>query len=186
MKHMQLVQVRAEPTAEQVRFVVERMRLEDRAEAEYWRATDGEVERMFTSHRGRTYLFFYRQRPAFLWGLRPRGPDVVALIGLGTDDTTRIMPYATRWGRTWLRGFFATDPTNAIVADVPNFSIHSLSWLRKIGMRDFHNNGDCTQLVYTREDQRKRNVFFIDTKLHTDSHAGPVQNIDGSPEGNRG
>lgn len=74
--------------------------------------------------------------PVFMWGVSETISGVYGLWGFGTNQTRRAMPQITRWGMsTWLPDLPRRLPgIRRIEVRVPVSSVHSVNWLRKLGM----------------------------------------------------
>lgn len=73
--------------------------------------------------------------PVFVWGVNPHTRGTYGLFGFGTNATKRAMPSITRWGmRTWLPDFLARTNARRIEVRVPVSSVHSINWLKRLGM----------------------------------------------------
>lgn len=72
----------------------------------------------------------------FVWGVFQYSPGIWKLWGFGTKRTRRAMPFITRWGvDEWLRTFQERYPgARRIEVRVPVSSVHSIGWLRRLGM----------------------------------------------------
>lgn len=74
--------------------------------------------------------------PVFAWGIAQTTPGIYSLWGFGNKRTRRAMPQITRWGMNWwLPSLRDRLPgIRRIEVRVPVSSVHSINWLRKLGM----------------------------------------------------
>jgi len=84
---------------------------------------------------GEAWVLFWDGKPVFVWGVMSHVPGLYGLFGFGTPDTKRAMPSITRWGmKTWLPDFLARSNARRIEVRVPASSVHSINWLKRLGM----------------------------------------------------
>lgn len=84
---------------------------------------------------GEAWMLHWCGKPVFIWGVTLRHPGCYGLWGFGTKDTKRAMPSITKWGmRTWLPDFLARTKARRIEVRVPVSSVHSINWLKRLGM----------------------------------------------------
>jgi hypothetical protein len=73
--------------------------------------------------------------PAFLMGVTERHPGAYGLWGFGTKDCQPAMRSLTKWSlKTWLPDFKARTNFRRIEVRLPVSSVHSISWLKFMGM----------------------------------------------------
>lgn len=84
---------------------------------------------------GEAWMIYWRAEPIFIWGANRHLDGVYGLWGFGTSATRRAMPAITRWGmKTWLPDFLARTKARRIEVRVPVSSVHSINWLKRLGM----------------------------------------------------
>lgn len=149
------------------------------------RAKDVPVIVEMSARPGEAHVLFWDGKPVFVWGVNLHVPGCYGLWGFGTKDTKRAMPSITKWGmRTWLPDFLARTSARRIEVRVPVSSVHSINWLKRLGMfvecrlPNYSVVGeDFLQLSYT---PRK---YFGEQYVHT----GPIRDQSAStPACNRG
>jgi hypothetical protein len=122
------------------------------------------------------WMFYLDGEPVFLWGTTEVWPHTRGLWGFGTEKTRRIIPWATRWGRSkWLPQTFQHTAVRRIEVRLPTTALNSRRWLASIGMTeetellDYGVNGERgIQMAYTlREFERD----FPDVSISKDTAA---------------
>lgn len=114
--------------------------------------------------------------PVFVWGIAQTTPGIYSLWGFGTKRTRRAMPQITRWGmQQWLPVLPSRLPgIRRIEVRVPVSSVHSINWLRKLGMEI-----ECTLPNYCvhGEDVFQLAVTFpkVSVNVHTDSRVATLE-----------
>ena len=84
---------------------------------------------------GEAHILYWDDKPTFVWGVSSAYQGLYGLWGFGTKDTRRAMPAITRWGmKTWLPDFIARTHARRIEVRVPVSSVHSINWLKQLGM----------------------------------------------------
>lgn len=113
-----------------------------RAEDLYEFAAFGTTPEMVARHirtlvdLGEAYVLYWKDVPVFVWGIAQTTPGIFTLWGYGTKQTRRAMPHITRWGmQHWLPTLRDRFPDiRRIEVRVPISSVHSINWLRNLGM----------------------------------------------------
>lgn len=85
---------------------------------------------------GEAWVLYWKDAPVFVWGIAQTTPGIFTLWGFGTKQTRRAMPHITRWGMSWWLPTLRDRIPNIrrIEVRVPVSSVHSINWLRKLGM----------------------------------------------------
>lgn len=155
-----------------VAYVVENMRADD---AHEWLCVGADPANANLGVLGGddTWLARIGDEPVFVWGTRqasPMLPHVRGLFGFGTDKTRRVIPFLTRWGKSWWMPHAFNDlGTSRVEVRVPRTCENSIKWLIGLGMRVETsitgmslNEEPHVQLAFTRSDWERKYVLSTD------------------------
>jgi hypothetical protein len=113
----------------------------------------------FIEHAEDKWVISYKGEPTYVFGSHQSYPHVRHIFGLGTDRTTRIIPYLTKFVRTAWGPMHFGSGTLRIEVRVPVSCSAAIGWLMKLGMKPecslahFSITGEqYMQLAYTKDD----------------------------------
>lgn len=121
---------------------------------------------------GEAWALTWDNKPVFIWGVNPHVNGVYGLWGFGTKETRRAMPAITRWGmKTWLPDFLARTKARRIEVRVPVSSVHSINWLKALGMIP-----ECTLPYYSVIGEDFLQLAYTPTNFRINPyvHTGPI------------
>lgn len=176
IQHKPRVCIRPGASPLAVDFVTAHLRSSDQHEARCFGTDFRDATHRMVAHSPNTHTAYFDGAPAFVWGTIALTATCHQLFGFGTNDTRRVVPAITRFGKaSWIPRLYHSG-VRRVQVHVPQSCIESIRWLTTHGMRhecampDYSVNGDVIhQYAFSRESFE--HVLFVAKATSHPDHA---------------